>query len=207
MLEILTGTGLSFAAGLNAYIPLLTIGLASRFLDFVQLPDGWAWLSNPWVLIIIGVLLVIEIIADKIPAVDSVNDWLQTIIRPASGGIVFGSGSTSTTALVDDPAAFFASNQWVPIVAGILIALCVHGTKAASRPVINAMTLGLGAPAISAAEDVGSVGLSLSALLLPLLVVIIIAAIIVGFVLIFRRGLRARREKKSQGGLDVAAPA
>ena len=206
MLELLTGTGLAFAAGLNAYIPLLTIGLASRFLDFVQLPDGWAWLSNPWVLVIIGVLLVIEIVADKIPVVDNVNDWLQTVIRPASGGIVFGSGSTSTTALVEDPAAFFASNQWVPIVAGILIALCVHGTKAASRPVIHAMTLGLGGPAISAAEDVGSVGLSISALLLPLLVIVFIAAIIVGFVFLFRRGLRARRAKKA-AGLDVAAPA
>ena len=207
MLELLTGTGLAFAAGLNAYIPLLTIGLASRFLDFVQLPDGWAWLSNPWILVVLGVLLVIEIIADKIPVVDNINDWLQTIIRPAAGGIVFGSGSTSTTALVEDPAAFFASNQWVPIVAGIVIALCVHGAKAASRPLVHAMTLGMGGPAVSAAEDAGSVGLSIAALLLPVLVVLFIAAIIIGFVLLFRRGLRARRSKRTGTGLDAAAPA
>lgn len=187
MLELLTGTGLAFAAGLNAYIPLLTIGLASRFLDFVQLPAGWAWLSNEWVLVIIGVLLVVEIVADKIPVVDTVNDWLQTIVRPAAGGIVFGSGSSSSTALVDDPAAFFESNQWVPIVAGIVIALVVHGFKTASRPVVHAMTLGLGGPAVSAAEDAGSVGLSLAALLLPVLVILFIAAIILGFVALFRR--------------------
>lgn len=187
MFELLTGTGLAFAAGLNAYIPLLTIGLASRFLDFVQLPAGWAWLSNDWVLVIIGVLLVIEIVADKIPVVDNVNDWLQTIIRPAAGGIVFGSGSSSSTALVDDPAAFFESNQWVPIVAGVLIALVVHGFKTASRPVVHAMTLGVGGPAVSAAEDVSSVGLSLAALLLPVLVIVLIAGIIVGFVALFRR--------------------
>ena len=40
MLEVLAGTGLAAAAGLNAYIPLLTLGLAGRFLDFVVLPDG-----------------------------------------------------------------------------------------------------------------------------------------------------------------------
>ena len=187
MFELLTGTGLAFAAGLNAYIPLLTIGLASRFLDFVQLPAGWAWLSNEWVLVIIGVLLIIEIVADKIPVVDTVNDWLQTIIRPAAGGIVFGSGSSSSTALVDDPAAFFESNQWVPIVAGILIALVVHGAKSATRPIVHAMTLGVGGPAVSAAEDVGSVGLSIAALLLPVLVILLIVAIIFGFIALFRR--------------------
>lgn len=187
MLELLTGTGLAFAAGLNAYIPLLTIGLASRFLDFVELPAGWAWLSNEWVLVIIGVLLVIEIVADKIPVVDSVNDWLQTIVRPAAGGIVFGSGSSSTTALVDDPAAFFESNQWVPIVSGILIALVVHGAKSASRPIVHAMTLGVGGPAVSVAEDVSSVGLSIAALLLPVLVVLMIGGIVVGFISLLRR--------------------
>src|SRR5690349_15404456 len=136
MLELLTGTGLAFAAGLNAYIPLLVLGLSSRIFDFVQLPPGWTWLSNEWVLVILGVLLVIEIVADKIPAVDSVNDVIQTIVRPASGGIVFGSGSASQTALVDDPAAFFTSYQWVPIVIGIVIALLVHAGKAFSRPVL-----------------------------------------------------------------------
>jgi large-conductance mechanosensitive channel len=186
MLEILTGTGLAAAAGLNAYIPLLALGLASRFLDFVQLPSGWAWLSNPWVLVILGVLLVIEIIADKIPVVDSINDWLQTIIRPVAGGIVFGGGSASKTALVTDPAAFFASNQWVPIVVGIVIALLVHVTKSAARPVINTMTAGLAAPAVSAAEDAGSVTLSLSAILIPILVLVILALVIYLFVRLFR---------------------
>ena len=119
MLEILTGTGLAAAAGLNAYIPLLLLGLGARFLDFIVLPAGWTWLENEWVLGILGVLLVIEFFADKIPAVDSVNDLLQTVVRPASGGIVFGSGSASETAAVTDPASFFASNAWIPIVIGI----------------------------------------------------------------------------------------
>src|SRR6187431_1705563 len=138
-MEFLTGTGLAVAAGLNAYIPLLVLGLAGRFLDFVDLPANWAWLENEWVLVILGVLLVIEIVADKIPVVDSINDWIQTIVRPASGGIAFGTGSGSTTAVVQDPATFFTSNAWVPIVVGVLLALATHVTKMVARPALNAV--------------------------------------------------------------------
>ena len=65
MLEILTGTGLAAAAGLNAYIPLLLMGIAGR-IDWIQLPNGWLWLENEWVMVILGVLFIIEIIADKV---------------------------------------------------------------------------------------------------------------------------------------------
>ena len=194
MLEILTGSGLAVAAGLNAYIPLLVLGLAGRFLDFVHLPDNWAWLSNPWVLAILGVLLVIEIVADKIPVVDSINDWIQTIVRPVAGGIAFGTGSASGTAVVKDPAAFFTSYAWVPIAIGVLLALATHLTKMASRPVLNAATVGVAAPIVSTAEDFGSVILSFLALLVPVLVIVAIGGVVVGFVALFRRRFRRRRE-------------
>ena len=97
-MELLTGFGLATAAGLNAYIPLLALGLLSRFTDLVTLPHGWAWLENGWVMTIVAVLLVVEIVADKIPALDSVNDAIQTFVRPTAGGIVFGSGTAAQTA-------------------------------------------------------------------------------------------------------------
>jgi hypothetical protein len=194
MLEILTGSGLAVAAGLNAYIPLLVLGLAGRFLDFVHLPDQWTWLSNPWVLAILGVLLIIEIVADKIPVVDSINDWIQTIVRPVAGGIAFGTGSTSGTAVVKDPATFFTSFAWVPIAIGVLLALATHLTKMASRPVMNAVTVGAAAPVVSTVEDFSSVILSFVALLVPILVIFAIIGVIVGFVALFRRRFRKRRE-------------
>lgn len=195
MLELLTGTGLAAAAGLNAYIPLLAIGLASRFLDVVQLPAAWAWLENPWVLGILGALLVIEFVADKIPAVDTVNDWIQTIVRPTSGGIVFGSGSASETAAVTDPEAFFGSNQWVPIAVGVVIALLIHLAKMAARPALNFMTAGLAAPVASTAEDVASVLLSVLAVLIPILVILAIPALGVAAFLIIR-AVRRRRVRQ-----------
>jgi len=194
MLELLTGAGLAAAAGLNAYIPLLVMGLAARF-DWIGLPSGWAWLENEWVLGIIGVLLVIEIVADKVPAVDSVNDWIQTVVRPASGGIVFAGGIGTETVAVDDPGTFFSSGAWVPVVIGIGLALLVHLGKMAVRPVANLATGGLAAPVLSSAEDGASVVLVVLALMAPLLVLLGLGLLVLGFVLLARRSRDRRRQR------------
>lgn len=203
MLEFLTGTGLAVSAGLNAYIPLLVVGLSARFLDFMTLPAGWAWLENPWVLVVLGVLLLIELVADKIPLVDNFNDWLQTAVRPAAGGLAFGSGSTATTFAVSDPAAFFSDNQWVPIVFGVLIALGVHVTKATARPVVNVATVGLATGVVSTAEDVGSVIVSLLAVLIPILIIIVIPVVVWMIWWTMRR--RKRRNGRPPQGPTVSS--
>jgi len=192
VLEVLTGTGLAVAAGLNAYIPLLLLGLAGRFLDVVTLPAGWTWLENEWVLGGLAVLLVIEVVADKVPAVDTINDWLQTIIRPAAGGIVFGSGSGAQTVAVSDPSEFIASQQWVPIAAGVVIALVVHLGKMLARPAANALTAGAAAPVLSTAEDIGALGFSILALVLPVLVVVALLALVIAVPLLLARARRRR---------------
>ena len=166
-MELLTGLGLATASGLNAYIPLLALGLLSRFTDLVTLPHGWVWLENGWVMAIVAVLLVIEIVADKIPALDSINDAIQTFVRPTSGGIVFGSGTAAQTPAVTDPGAFAQSGQWIPIVVGVLVALVVSLTKSAVRPAANVATAGVAAPVLSTIEDGISVGLVFLAILIP----------------------------------------
>jgi hypothetical protein len=176
-MELLTGFGLATAAGLNAYIPLLALGLLSRFTELVSLPAGWAWLENGWVMLIVGVLLAVEIVADKIPALDSVNDAIQTFVRPTAGGIVFGSGTAAQTAAVTDPGAFASSGQWIGVVIGVVTALIVSLTKSAVRPIANIGSAGMAAPVLSTAEDVTSVGLVFVSLLLPLLVLVALAAV------------------------------
>ena len=57
-MELMTGFGLASAAGLNAYIPLLSMGVLGRFTHLVHLPPGWAWLQNGWVIGIVAILLV-----------------------------------------------------------------------------------------------------------------------------------------------------
>ena len=195
MESLLTGLGLSTAAGLNAYIPMLMLGLLARFTDVVNLPRGWSWMENGWVLSILAVLLVVEVVADKIPALDSVNDVVQTFVRPAAGGIVFGSGTAAQTAAVADPGEFAKSGQWIPVVTGVVIALVVSLTKSAVRPVANVSTAGVAAPVLSTLEDVTSFGLVFIALLLPVLVLVIVVLLIwAGWKLLRRRQRRKKQE-------------
>ena len=199
MEQLLTGLGLSTAAGLNAYIPMLMLGLLARFTDIVHLPAGWNWMENGWVILIIGVLLVVEIVADKIPALDSVNDSVQTFVRPAAGGIVFGSGTAAQTAAVSDPGQWARSGGWIPVVIGVVIALLVSLTKSAVRPAANVATAGVAAPVLSTVEDVTSFGLVFIALLVPILVLVILAALIWS-------GWRLWRKIKRRKALPYAPP-
>src|SRR5262245_11086115 len=89
--SLLSAFGLSAASGLNAYIPLLMVGLTARFTNWITLSPPFDLLANEWVLGVLGVLLVIEFFADKIPLVDHVNDVIQTFVRPTAGAILFAS--------------------------------------------------------------------------------------------------------------------
>lgn len=186
-MELLTGFGLATAAGLNAYIPLLALGLLARFTDLVALPAAWSWLENGWVMTIVAVLLVIEIVADKVPALDSVNDIVQTFVRPTAGGIVFGSGTAAQTATVTDPGAFAQSGQWIPVAIGVVIALVVSLTKSTVRPAANVATAGMAAPVLSTIEDIASVVLVFLAILVPILVLLAVVALAWAAVRIIRR--------------------
>ncbi|MGC9670209.1 DUF4126 domain-containing protein [Planosporangium sp. 12N6] len=195
MLEALTGAGLATSAGLNAYIPLLAVGLLDRYTGLIHLPPSWQWLSNGWVVAILAVLLAIEVVADKVPVVDHVNDVIQTVVRPTAGGLAFGAASGAQTVMVSDPGQFFSGHQWVPVVIGALISLTVHGAKATARPVVNTTTAGMGAPVVSTIEDIGSAVLSVVAIVLPVLVLAGLVGLVAGFWALRRRRRRRKAEK------------
>lgn len=198
VLEVLTGSGLAASAGLNAYIPLLVIGLLARYTDLIEVPTGWQWLGNGWVLTVLAVLLAVEVVADKVPALDSVNDALQTVVRPTSGGLVFGAGAASQTVTVSDPAGFFASNQWVPIAVGAVLAFGVHAIKATARLMINALTAGAGAPVVSTVEDVTSAVVSVLAIIVPLLIVFVLLGLVFFAPWLVVKLLRFRRQRRAE---------
>ncbi len=96
-MELLTGIftafGLSASAGLNAYIPLLMVALLGRYTNLMQLTAPWDTLTNPWIILLLCILVIIEMLADKVPAVNHLNDALQTFIRPVAGAIVFAASA------------------------------------------------------------------------------------------------------------------
>ena len=198
-MEWFTALGLATAAGLNAYIPLLALGLLARFTDLVALPHAWSWLENGWVLTIVAALLAVEVVADKIPALDSVNDAVQTFVRPTAGGIVFGSGTAAQTGAVTDPGAFTQSGQWIPVVVGVAVALIVHLGKTAVRPAANVTTAGIAAPVLSTVEDMVSITLVFVAILVPVLVLVFVVALMWAAVRLLRRRRRKRAAQTRTG--------
>ncbi|MGW5878199.1 DUF4126 domain-containing protein [Nocardiopsis terrae] len=203
MLASLTGLGLASAAGLNAYVPLLVVGLVARYTDLVPMGPAWAWLEHPATLISLGVLLVVEFVADKVPALDSVNDLLQTLIRPTSGGITFAAGTsavglTEITGEASGAAAATGGIAWGSVAVGTVVALFFHLAKALARLVVNTLTFGVGAPVASFAEDVVSFVASVIAVLLPLLVLIVFPLMVAAGVWAVRRGRRARAQRRAR---------
>jgi Domain of unknown function (DUF4126) len=191
MLAALTGLGLSAAAGLNAYIPLLLVGVLARFTDVITLPEPYRWIQSGWAIAIVSVLLLAEVVLDKVAVVDHVNDLIQTFVRPAVGGVIFA--ATTAAAQVDN-STWMQQHPWVGVLLGVAVAGVVHATKASARPLVNVTTVGTGTPVVSAAEDAASLGMSLIAIFLPILVVVVL--LLFGWA-VFAAWRRVRRRRSA----------
>lgn len=177
---VFTAFGLSTSAGLNAYLPLLIVALTAKYTDLITLQAPFDALTNPWVIAVLVVLLLIEVVADKVPLVDHANDVIQTIIRPAAGAILFA----GTTNAISDIHPVLA------MALGIISAGGVHATKATVRPVVTATTGGLGNPVVSVIEDVIAFVVSVMSILVPILTFI---AMMVSGVLLWRWWRKRKR--------------
>ena len=174
-MQFLTALGLAVPAGLNAYIPLLAVGIAHDA-GLMKLSAPFDLLGSWWALALMGVLLIVEMIADKVPGADHVNDVIHSVVRPAAGGVLAVAPAKGTGV---DPALL--------VLLGILVAGGVHAVKATSRPVVNTATGGLGAPVASAIEDGAALVTSVLAVVAPILVAVALAAIVAFFVWLYRR--------------------
>lgn len=185
MLNLFTAFGLAGSAGLNAYIPLLLVALAARFPfsdPLFNLSEPYNVLGSWWAIGIIGVLLLIEMTVDKIPAVDTVNDVIQTFVRPAAGAILFAANANIVTDI----------NPILALMAGLLIAGGVHTVKGVARPVVTATTAGTGNWLVSFLEDIVAFFTSILAIFIPVLGVLLLLLL-----LFFGLRLYLRRKKRT----------
>ncbi|KAA3658238.1 MAG: DUF4126 domain-containing protein [Chloroflexi bacterium] len=194
MIEAIAGIGSAFglagSAGLNAYIPLLIVALAARFPlnnPLLDLSEPYHVIGSWWAIGILVVLLLIEMTVDKIPAIDTLNDTIQTFVRPAAGAILFAANANVVTDI----------HPVLALGAGLILAGGVHTAKGMARPVVTATTAGTGNWAVSIVEDVTAFFMSLVAIFLPLLAIILFA-IFSYFVFRWYRRRKKRREAFSQ---------
>jgi hypothetical protein len=161
MLNVLSAFGLSASAGLNAYIPLLVVALLAKFTTLIQLSKPWDALTSWWTIGILVLLSLVEFFADKVPAVNHVNDLIHTIIRPAAGAIVFAASTQAVTNI----------HPVVALVLGLFVSGGVHAVKSlAIRPAITATTGGAGNIPVSILEDLVSTVTSVLAVWMPILI-------------------------------------
>jgi hypothetical protein len=161
-------------------VPLLVVALIARFTNWFTLASPWDALSSWWVIAVLIVLGVVEFFADKIPAVNHANDVVQTFIRPAAGAILF---AASTNVITD-------VHPVLALIAGLFVAGSVHVVKSAAiRPAVTATTGGAANIPVSIAEDVLATGLSILAIVVPILVAAVII-LVTSFIIwwLWRRG-------------------
>ncbi len=161
ILNILSAFGLSASAGLNAYIPLLIVALVARFTNLIQLTKPWDALTSWWVIGLLVVLSIVEFFADKIPAVNHVNDAIQTFIRPAAGAILFAASAKVVTNV----------HPILSLALGLLVAGGIHTVKSvAVRPAVTATTAGVGNVPVSILEDLVSTVVSILSVVVPVII-------------------------------------
>jgi hypothetical protein len=169
LLGVFSAFGLSASAGLNAYIPLLVVGVLAHYTDLIKLSSPWDALANPWILIMLGLLLIIEMLADKVPAVNHINDLIQTIVRPAAGAIAFAASTN----------VIHGIHPLVAMACGLLVAGSIHLVKSAAvRPLVTVATGGAGNVPVSIAEDATATAMSFLAVLVPVAIAVIVAILI-----------------------------
>jgi len=175
------GIALAACAGMRAFLPLLVLGIAGRMGRF-ELAQGYGWLSTTPALVLFGVAVVAETLADKVPLVDHALDTVHLVIKPAVGTLV--------------AAALFVQLPPLPAtVLGLLVGGSVAtGVGLAKTKVRVLSSLATGTmlnPVLSFVEDLVSTVIAAVAVLAPFLALVFIAAIAgYGFHRLHRRWIR-----------------
>jgi len=173
----------SFAAGLNVYATVATLGLLART-EVLSLPPALDVLASWWVIGISGVLFGIEFFADKIPAFDLVWNTLHTFIRIPVAALLAYKATASLS----------PTQQLLATAAGGLIACAAHGGKTAARAAVTPSPEPFSNAALSLGEDGLAIFLTWFATRHPYSAAAIVAVLLVIIVLLARwvcRSLRA----------------
>jgi hypothetical protein len=170
LLALFLGVGLSASAGLNAFLPLLLLGAAARFhvVPGLALNGSFAWLTSDVALVVLIIASIIEIVADKVPAVDHALHAAGTVVRPLAATLAAASVLKGV-----DPAVASV----VGLIIGAPTSLGFHALKSGTRVASSATTLGCANPVISLVEDCISFAIAVLSILLPLAVPLILAVV------------------------------
>lgn len=174
----LTGLGLAAPAGLNAYLPLLVLALADYIDDGETLTDTFDFISSVPFIVLLIILLTLELVVDKLPGADRINDGFQSVIRLGAGAL----GMMAVTADSD-------INMFAALATGLLVAGFVHAAKITTRRHLPPRYRQAITPLVSFVEDGVAIVTAIMALVLPSSVPVLLLI----YVALMIWALRARR--------------
>lgn len=180
LLHLVTLFGLSASVGLNTTLPLLLVGI-SHDVGLLHLAAPYDALGSPIILLALAILALIEIVGDKLPAIDSLLQTLQTPVTLAAGAVIAGSQAQAVSAVRPE----------MVIALGVMAAGGTHLARASLRPVAHIATLGLASAPLSLFEDIMAVLLVTVSLVAPLFVPLLLALLLAIWLFIMWLALRA----------------
>jgi hypothetical protein len=186
---IIWGIALAATAGLRLFMPFVFVGGMARYAQ-LPTPDMLDWTATDAGFLLLLIATLLEVLGDKVPAVDHALDLVATFLKPAAGFLL-------PAALLYDVSPMAA---WVlGIAAGAPLALGVHATKAGTRAVSSATTLGLGNPIVSVIEDILAVVILILTVLAPIVAIVLVVVLVVLVVRALRRLGRRLRPRAPRG--------
>ena len=185
----------SFAAGLNVYATIATLGLLASF-HVLSLPAQLALLGNRWIIGASVVLFLIEFVADKIPLFDLIWNALHTFIRvPLAALLAYAATSHLSP-----------GKQLLATLVGGGIALAAHGGKVATRSAVTASPEPISNAGLSVGEDVGAIWLTWFATRHPYSAAVIVLVLLAGIILFIRTVFVRLRRLFRQAALSILSP-
>ena len=188
--NLLGAIGLGSASGLNAWIPLLGLGIAQR-VGAVTLTEPFDRLGSNAALLVLGLVFLIDLVGDKIAVVDHVLHAAGTVVAPVSGAIVFAAQENLLS----------QSHPWAAALAGVVLGESVQLAHGAVRPAVTAGTAGVGNPVVSAVEDAVAAVLTVLAIVVPVLAFVLLVTMVVVLWRRVRRWRRRRAERRAASGV------
>ena len=206
-MDLGTPLGLAFASGINAYLPMLSFAIATRFFHLYKVNPNFAFITSNWCIAALVLLTLLDFVADKIPVIDHIWDVIHTAIRPIAGALIaaasYGQVTINThatsssllpvmqsagtgshllgTVLTAGSAPLGVVGLVLMLLLGGVLAATSHTAKATTRLVSTATTAGFFNIVLSIVEDVVVVILVLISLFVPVIMLILIGLFLIFF--------------------------
>ncbi len=159
---------LTTTAGLRGFLTLFAASVAAHY-HVIHPSPAFVWLGADGTVLVLGIFALLEMVADKVPAVDHALHAISFAVRPVAAAILVG-GTVNTS----------SPGELVGLMAaGALNALVVHTSSATARAASSVATFGLANPAISIVEDVLAIGSLVVTFAFPIIAAILALLVVI----------------------------